>query len=206
MVLRSVYDVMTFGNYALLRLDRKVSGHTPLAINRDQNLKVGTKLFVIGYPNGLPVKIAGNAEIRSVHNDYFAANLDTFRGNSGSPVFNAETYLIEGILVDGVGDYRYGYFGGMVDPKNPHNYKPGTTMKYENDNGREKAAKISLIEAFIPVTELETAIMETRKKDINIGKTGDIQSIQGQYQGETEFVPAIYYPEPEPEKTNVYKI
>ena len=32
------------------------------------------------------------------------ANLDTFMGNSGSPVFNKETGLVEGILIEGAED------------------------------------------------------------------------------------------------------
>ncbi len=208
-------------DYALLKLDRKVSGHTPLAINRNKNLKVGTKLFVIGYPNGMPVKIAENAEIRAVRDKYFVTNLDTFSGNSGSPVFNAKTYLIEGILVRGDGDYKYEYAEGIgdgdyevgymdgpvVDPASPFNYKPGTTMRYEQNGGRgEDATKIFLIEAFIPQTKLEVALIEAQKKNIDFsGEIGNIQTIPG-HRGETEIVPAVYYPEPEPERVNVYKI
>lgn len=36
---------------------------------------------------------------------FFSANLDTFQGNSGSAVFNAETGMIEGILVRGEEDF-----------------------------------------------------------------------------------------------------
>ena len=36
---------------------------------------------------------------------YFTANLDTYRGNSGSPVFNAITHKVEGVLVRGEQDF-----------------------------------------------------------------------------------------------------
>lgn len=89
-------------DYALIKLDRKVKGHKPLPINRAGGLKKGVPLFVTGHPTGLPFKFAGNARVvRDVDEElsYFYTNLDTFGGNSGSPVFNAETLLIEGIHV-----------------------------------------------------------------------------------------------------------
>ena len=36
---------------------------------------------------------------------YFVANLDTYGGNSGSPVFNSDTHEVEGILVRGERDF-----------------------------------------------------------------------------------------------------
>ncbi len=93
-------------DYALIRLDRKVSGRRPLGINRTGNLKEGSKVLVIGHPIGLPLKIAGSAAVRYVSpRGYFVTDLDTFGGNSGSPVFNAATGLIEGILVRGGRDF-----------------------------------------------------------------------------------------------------
>ena len=97
-------------DYALIKLDRKVKGHKPLAINRGGGLKKGTPLFVTGHPTGLPFKFAGNARvIKDVDgaSAYFGTNLDTFGGNSGSPVFNAETLLIEGIHVRGEGGQHF---------------------------------------------------------------------------------------------------
>ena len=40
-----------------------------------------------------------------MHGKYFSANLDTYGGNSGSAVFNANTGVVEGILVRGATDY-----------------------------------------------------------------------------------------------------
>lgn len=93
-------------DYALIKLDRKVKGHAPLAINRAGGLKKDTPLFVTGHPVGLPFKFAGNARVikdTDKASAYFVTNLDTFGGNSGSPVFNAATLLIEGIHVRGEG-------------------------------------------------------------------------------------------------------
>ena len=38
---------------------------------------------------------------------FFSTNLDTFHVNSGSPVFNFETGVVEGILVRGALDYVF---------------------------------------------------------------------------------------------------
>ena len=93
-------------DYAVIRLDRKVKNHKPLPVNYGNQMKNGEEIFVIGYPAGIPLKVADGAKIRS--NDissYYSTDLDTFGGNSGSPVFNAKNNLIEGILVRGGTDF-----------------------------------------------------------------------------------------------------
>src|SRR5690606_7248906 len=92
-------------DYAVIELDRDVVGHTPLKIRRTGSVSVGDELVVIGHPAGLPVKVAGGANVRQLQQDYFVANLDTFGGNSGSAVFNLSTGEVEGILVRGEVDF-----------------------------------------------------------------------------------------------------
>jgi hypothetical protein len=61
---------------------------------------------VIGHPTGLPTKISPEGKItRNVEKYTFSANLDTFHGNSGSAVFDANTGVVEGILIQGRNDY-----------------------------------------------------------------------------------------------------
>jgi V8-like Glu-specific endopeptidase len=93
-------------DFALIRLDRPVTDHAPLALDRTGAPRKGDPVLAMGYPSGLPLKVADGASIRSVGNTDFLANLDTFSGNSGSPVFNATTGLIEGIVVEGDTDYE----------------------------------------------------------------------------------------------------
>lgn len=93
-------------DYALVRMDRPVvaPGAFPLSIRREGAAGVGSLAGVIGHPNGLPAKVAfGDAtSIHAVSQDgYFVLNADTYGGNSGSPVFDAVTGLVEGILVRG---------------------------------------------------------------------------------------------------------
>jgi hypothetical protein len=73
---------------------------------------------VIGSPSGLPLKVAGGAQVRgNSHPFFFTANLDTFQGNSGSAVFNAETGMVEGILVRGEEDYQVNMVKGCIEAK-----------------------------------------------------------------------------------------
>lgn len=95
-------------DWAIIQLDRTVTGHAPLKLNRSGNIPNGTPLIVIGHPAGLPTKVAGGAYVRSQGSEgHFVANLDTYGGNSGSAVFNAVTGRVEGILVRGERDYIY---------------------------------------------------------------------------------------------------
>jgi len=94
-------------DFALIKLDRKVEGREPLKFRSEGRIPVGTPLVVIGHPSGLPTIVADGAFVRDEDNDFFfKANLDTFGGNSGSAVFNADTGEVEGILVRGERDYK----------------------------------------------------------------------------------------------------
>ena len=97
-------------DYSVVRVDRTVTapGAVPLEIRRSGTIPLGTQVGVIGHPWGLPLKIAFGAQT-TVRDQgpagYFTANLDTYGGNSGSPVFNAATGVVEGILVRGETDF-----------------------------------------------------------------------------------------------------
>lgn len=93
-------------DYGIIQLDRPVAGREPLELRNTSRVPDQTGLVVIGSPSGLPLKVAGGANVRkNSHPFFFSANLDTFQGNSGSAVFNAETGVVEGILVRGEEDY-----------------------------------------------------------------------------------------------------
>ncbi len=65
----------------------------------------GDTFRVIGYPLGLPLKVAGNGKFRSNSTTHFTAALDTYNKNSGSPVINEKTGSVVGILVRGENDH-----------------------------------------------------------------------------------------------------
>lgn len=94
-------------DYALVRVDRKVRGHRILTMAKG-DVSVGDDVYVIGHPSGLPTKVSGGAQVRSLKTGYFMANLDTYGGNSGSAVFSSKTNEIVGILVRGETDFTWG--------------------------------------------------------------------------------------------------
>jgi hypothetical protein len=95
-------------DYAIVRLDRPVLGRKPFSMRTTGSVTVGEEMVVVGYPSGLPLKVADGAIVRNTdHPSYFVFNGDTFQGNSGSPVIHAKTGEIEGILVRGDRDYLF---------------------------------------------------------------------------------------------------
>lgn len=94
-------------DFAVVKLDRPVTGHQPVTFRREGSANIGQSLTLIGHPAGLPAKIAPNAKVRRVQGDKFlVANTDSYGGNSGSAVFNSESGVVEGILVRGEQDFK----------------------------------------------------------------------------------------------------
>jgi hypothetical protein len=99
-------ELSDINDFALIRLDRVVAGRTPLKLRTSGAIGVSEKIAVIGHPSGLPLKIDDGGHVRdNAPEGYFVAELDTYGGNSGSPVFNLATHEVEGILVRGERDY-----------------------------------------------------------------------------------------------------
>ena len=93
-------------DWALVRLDRPVTGHNIASIRREGEIEDGEGIYVVGHPVGMPAKYAPGSEVRdNTPGPFFVANLDTYGGNSGSPVFNRETHDVEGLLVRGEQDF-----------------------------------------------------------------------------------------------------
>lgn len=92
-------------DFTIFKLDRPVTGRTPLAIRRTGMVADTSELAVIGSPLGLPMKYAGNAfpRINLPENTKFAVNLDASAGDSGAPVINVATGQVEGIVSSGPG-------------------------------------------------------------------------------------------------------
>lgn len=116
-------------DYALIRLDRAVTGRQPAPVRvGDRALVRGTPLLTVGHPSGLPQKVAGGATVlsaRSDTRDYFSANLDAFPSNSGSGVFDLESGELAGILVRGPGgDYTFDAGAGCFRPTVVSNDNP----------------------------------------------------------------------------------
>ncbi len=92
-------------DFSVIQLDRAVLNLSPLTLSQTP-VAQDTPLMVMGHPAGLPLKIASGANVRSLGAGFFVANLDTYGGNSGSAVFDAQTGLVAGILVRGEYDFE----------------------------------------------------------------------------------------------------
>jgi ankyrin repeat protein/V8-like Glu-specific endopeptidase len=92
-----------YEDYALVMVDRKVD----LNINYQEihsldSLTRDDELLIIGHPSGLSQKIAREGKaIELFSNNILATDIDSFGGNSGSPIFEEKTGKIIGILVAG---------------------------------------------------------------------------------------------------------
>lgn len=114
-------------DYAIIKLDRPVVGRKPLTFRNSGKVPNSTSLVVIGHPTGLPTKVSSAGKVtHNTNYTTFSGTLDTFAGNSGSAVFDAQTGMVEGILIQGKTDYI---------PSKPGN--PNTCMVVNacDDNG-----------------------------------------------------------------------
>lgn len=124
-------------DYTVVRLDRAAAGRTPVPIQLASAVPLNTPIYVIGHPTGLPAKFSGNARVQGIGSPFYVrTNLDTFGGNSGSPVFNASTNKVVGILVRGAPDYRSRGNCNVV------NVLP-------TSDGQEEATRVSLVAPYL---------------------------------------------------------
>ena len=99
-------------DWALVRLDRPVPPGIAKPVSESEwsaaPVKKDQRVFVIGYPSGIPLKYAPGAHVRDTSSPgFFVANLDTFGGNSGSGVYDQATRKLVGVLVRGDADYLH---------------------------------------------------------------------------------------------------
>lgn len=93
-------------DWAIVQLDRAATNHHPARL-RQQPVTNGMPLYVIGYPCGLPAKYADGASVADNSDPtYFISPIDTYGGNSGSPLFCADDDSVAGILVSGSPDWQ----------------------------------------------------------------------------------------------------
>jgi V8-like Glu-specific endopeptidase len=100
-ILQRTYDVdgpnATGSDWALVRLDRKVEGREIVTVSKSPAFR-GQSLYVLGHPCSLPLKYAPGGMVKHIENAYFTSEIDLYSGNSGSPVFCAETHEMIGIV------------------------------------------------------------------------------------------------------------
>lgn len=81
-------------DYALVRLDRPVTGRAYAKLYVGNDLPRDTTLAAIGHPSGIPQKIARGAVTSADFRDATSLDADTFGGNSGGGVFTEDGKLV----------------------------------------------------------------------------------------------------------------
>ncbi len=139
------HDLSETGDFAVVRVDRVITapGASSLPVRKNGTIGLGMNVGVIGYPSGLPVKIAFGEDtvIMKDEDPWLLANLDTYGGNSGSAVFNSEGQ-VEGILVRGARDYDIDHETGCF-----------LSNRISNSEGSEAITKTSVWVDHIPDEE-----------------------------------------------------
>ncbi len=144
-------------DWALIKLDREVVNGIPLVLDLTTRIAALSKLYMLGHPSGLPLKLAYNAEVKSTpcHPDHFEANLDAFAGNSGSPVFSEDQQKVVGILVAGQTDYKPTSSGQKIELQTHH-----VTPLEIARSGYERCQRLNVIDFvkhYIEATEFKDA-------------------------------------------------
>ena len=147
---------------ALIRLDRKVTNRTPYKFRKKGEITRNTPVLMIGHPSGLPLKIAPDGKSQDISSYSFYTDLDSFGGNSGSPVINRETGLIEGILVAGKKDYGEGSYCKRVEI-------------YNKSSAGEKVTKIEVLREYIERETHYSNVENTSSNELVVDSTsGDL--------------------------------
>ncbi len=87
----------TARDWTLVRLDRAVSGRTPLRV-ADSEVTLTQSILTIGFGAGLPMKFSANATVQALQEAGFEADLDIIGGNSGGPVLDAQSFRLVGVI------------------------------------------------------------------------------------------------------------
>ncbi|MBA3239125.1 MAG: trypsin-like peptidase domain-containing protein [Parachlamydiaceae bacterium] len=154
-------------DYALLKLKKK--GNKPDLIPLTMNFGEvvgGQKIYAVGYGEGLPVKCAYNAEIKSVKGrnpNRVDADLHTFGGNSGSPIFN-ELGEVIGILVAGLKDHDKDADQKLV--------RIWHDKKTTDAHGFEQIVKLAALDDVQEVINLKP---QMKVKNLNLQKSTELQ-------------------------------
>jgi len=108
---KSIKEKGRGSDWLILELDRPVSRGVKTQISENSNKSIGENFTIIGHPSGLPKKIAANGYyIKNESDHLFRVSLDSYHGNSGSPVFNTHALTqgklkLAGVLVNGNSDF-----------------------------------------------------------------------------------------------------
>jgi hypothetical protein len=87
-------------DWAVFKVDRPVSGRIPLMLRRSGSPSAN-ELGLLGHFSALPLKISTEGELVSSDSTNFEAKFDAGTGNSGGPVIELATGVVQGIMARG---------------------------------------------------------------------------------------------------------
>ncbi len=93
-------------DYTIIELDRPVTGRASVKF-ATRSLKEAAGIYTLGYPLGVALKYAHGRIREDMNSNTYKAAIDTFAGNSGSPVYDEQTHTLIGLLSGGEGDMAY---------------------------------------------------------------------------------------------------
>lgn len=105
-ILKRVWDTQSATSYALIELNKKVEGIRPLKISKTNHIAENGELVAVGFPHGMPMKIAGNAFVTDQTEAHFLVSSDIAGTSKGTALINAKTYELEGMLITGTRHYQ----------------------------------------------------------------------------------------------------
>jgi V8-like Glu-specific endopeptidase len=88
-------------DWAIAILDRPIAGaRPPVNVRYTGQVAINDALAILGHPLGIPLKISPTGNVTETSATItFSHNVESFGGNSGSPVFDRITGVVQGIHV-----------------------------------------------------------------------------------------------------------
>lgn len=110
-------------DFSLIELEKSITDRSPLELSQSTLLSRPASVYMIGHPYGLSLMFSRSSSVSTLDSNdlIFKASINSFQGNSGSPVFDSETHKVEGVLINGQEDlvfdsqnkcYRYRVYNG----------------------------------------------------------------------------------------------
>ena len=93
-------------DYAIVELDRPMQGVEPVA-RIQRRLTADEGIFALGYPFGTALKYAHGQVRKDANVNTYVMAVDTFIGNSGSPVYDDREKKLVGLLSSGESDWVF---------------------------------------------------------------------------------------------------
>ena len=98
-------------DFVFVKLTEPVLEREPISLEeglQQVEIEDNEKIFAIGNPSGLPLKVMkGRVTVKSEGEYFFKTNIDSYRGNSGGPIFTSKESRLIGLLLSGEKDFEF---------------------------------------------------------------------------------------------------